>query len=506
MLPQNHLPELCDLAEALCENRLTVQQAERLESLLLAHPALRRRYVLYMQMHAAAECEWGRTTRIPATAPPPSTAFGFLGDLGAKGLDYLSNHLFLFSVLIAMVAAGSLAAWNWESKHHNAQGRVAAQAATLPDSQPASRESKTADLPIARLTRTVDCQWTSPIMTLAVGEELTTGQQLDITSGQAEITFVDEAVVVLSGPSIMRMESGKKARLLIGHAAVKAKTPRAHGFTLVTRTTSVVDLGTEVVVQAGADGHSEVCVTSGAVEVRTGNDAPYHRLEAGQTAQIEPGSAGVVAIIESGDDTAAFKFPTIERPSKDDYADASQHRGTIRVMEGSLPLNSGPISVLLDGRGQSNADAPEESAFFADNEKGRILLDLGQLVRIRKVNTYSWHRYAKSPPGREDEESRAPQRYTLYGSMNDRPPPTAGNLLANGWKVISRVNTDEFFSVPPVQNRPAQQAVSISGTGGGVGHYRFLLWDVLPTHVNAGNRGIPMGQNTFFGEFDVYAE
>jgi hypothetical protein len=199
-------------------------------------------------------------------------------------------------------------------------------------------------------------------------------------------------------------------------------------------------------------------------------------------------------------------FPTIEPPSCTDYADASQHHARISIVEGTLNFDSAPAELLVDGKGQSKADSPHESVFFANNQKGKILLDLGKAVWLRKINSYSWHTFTEVPAEHDRYDTRATQRYNLYGYDGDTPPPPQGDPAANGWTLISRVNTDSFFSVPPAKNRPTQQAVSITGADGGVGRYRFLLWDVQPTHVSPYPPHREQDQNTFFGEFDVFAE
>ena len=68
--------------------------------------------------------------------------------------------------------------------------------------------------------------------------------------------------------------------------------------------------------------------------------------------------------------------------------------------------------------------------------------------------------------------------------------------------VLHRVNSDDFFRVMQPIDRPAQQACSITAARGAVGRYRYLLWAVEPTQsIN------PLYlNNTFYAEFDVYAE
>lgn len=165
---------------------------------------------------------------------------------------------------------------------------------------------------------------------------------------------------------------------------------------------------------------------------------------------------------------------------------------------GALERASGPVGLLLDGRGQSTPDSPGESVFFTRGETGLVLLDLGGAVRVRKVNTYSWHRDAAAPANRV----RATQRYVLYGAAGDRPPPTGGDLAAAGWVPIARVNSDESLGVSSPRLRPPQQAISVTAARGPLGEFRYLLWDVRPTR-SANPR---FEDHAFYGEFDVYAD
>jgi hypothetical protein len=365
--------------------------------------------------------------------------------------------------------------------------------------------------PAAQLVAAKNCRWTHEATAIAIGSQLRPGQKIELAAGEAQIVFARGAVVTVRGASVLNIESDSCARLVVGNVSAKAETERSHGFTLRLPTTSVVDLGTEFHVQAAADGHSRVDVTAGAVEIHDGQTWQSRRLTAGQAAQFEPGERGVFAVIEGGDETPVWRFPTIEPPSDKDYADASQHHAKISVVEGQLDGKySGPVERLLDGHAQVMPDLPEQSVFFKDSETeidGKFLLDLGKAVSVRKINTYSWHGSANhSYPASGLHTSRAPQRYTLYGFAGDNPPPTKGNPAEHGWTRICRVDTDEFFSVPPVINRPAQQAVSISRAAGEVGRYRYLLWVVLPSRTPLVAGDVPWFENTFFGEFDVYAE
>jgi hypothetical protein len=351
--------------------------------------------------------------------------------------------------------------------------------------------------PAARLVA-VDCEWVDRKLALATGALLPAGQKLELASGMVEIVFQCGADVKLQGPAIFEIQSTNSSYLTMGWLSARADTPRAHGFTVHSRTASTVDLGTEFTVMASADGHSQIRVVDGAVDVRFVSGLQSRRLGAGQSLEVEPGTPSVIARIEPGDGTPAFRFPTIEPPSNHDYADASQGHAHISVLRGKAKRDSGPVEVLLDGKGQSRADAPRESFFFHDNTSGMILLDLGRKIPVKKVNTYSWHQHHLIP----GDHLRATQKYYLYGSPHDTPPGADGDLAAAGWTLIAQVDTDEFFGLPRLDVRPAQQAVSITASdGSSIGEYRYLLWDVRPTHWA---HQADHSANTFYGEFDVY--
>jgi hypothetical protein len=347
------------------------------------------------------------------------------------------------------------------------------------------------------------CQWVKATDEPEPGDGLKPGQVAELSAGRAEIVFGCGAVTTLQGPCIFKIESDRSGYLVLGEAHTRAQSPESRGFTLRTRLSRIVDLGTEFLTSVAADGHSYVKVTQGEVMVYLpGEKAPQH-LRLGDSLSLEPGRARVMVRIERGDESPTFRFPTIEPPTDADYADTKQGRARFSVGYGSLhrtmpaARNSGPVGKLNDGRAQSAEDAPNESVFFADNTEGSILLDLGTPVLVEKVNTYSWHKR----PLLKDIRYRAQQSYRLYGSAAAAPPPVTGDPEVSGWTPIARVNTHEFFGVRQLPDRPAQQACSITSQAGPIGRYRFLLWAVEPILL-------PDNQflnHTFYGEFDVFA-
>jgi hypothetical protein len=212
----------------------------------------------------------------------------------------------------------------------------------------------------------------------------------------------------------------------------------------------------------------------------------------------------VLVKIERGDETPAFQFATIEPPSATDYADTRQGRSRIRVAGGRLLLRSiggsAPVDVLIDGRGQQQADAPRDSVFFADNTVGTIILDLGQAIPVAKVNTYTWHQNGAVPENR----LRAVQKFTLYGFVGEAEPPVDDTVGDVGWVRIARVDSDAFFEVDRPIERPAQQGCSITAAHGDLGTYRYLRFDVQPTVSEVHARKPP--HHAFYSEIDVYAD
>ena len=519
-------PDAFDLVHgfvtASLQGELREGEDEDFAQLLQDNADLRHVYVRYLEMTAQmprmlAELEGGgklpdsRAFALPVHQGVASglmgRVLGFLSDVGRTVRGFLVAHATVFSlaaVVLLFGIAGTMIALRIHGGHGSelaARGPEAALGSAQPE-RPGAPASSLFPSPFVARLAAADCEWVDPESALHENAMLVAGQKLELASGQVAIVFGSGAEVNLRGPAIFTIESANSAFLTLGQLSARAATPEAHGFTIHSRTAAAVDLGTEFGVKASEDGHSRIVVATGAVEVQLANGRARRRLGKGEAIEVEPGRPSVIARIEPGDDTPAFRFPTIEPPSNKDYADASQVHARISVLRGIPHADNGPVEVLIDGKGQSNADSPPESFCFENNSSGLILLDLGRKISLKKVNTYSWHRCWNRPI----DHIRATQKYDLYGSPGPALPSEDGDLAGAGWTLIARVNTDEFFGFPRQAARPAQQAVSITTAEGGVlGGYRYLLWDVRPTRADAPGYGREE-HNTFYGEFDVYAE
>lgn len=182
---------------------------------------------------------------------------------------------------------------------------------------------------------------------------------------------------------------------------------------------------------------------------------------------------------------AEFRSARGPGPSRNDAAASA----VFRIAGGERDRNSGALEKLHDGRVPGDEDQPAENFFFASGaEGGRVLVDLGHPVRVGQVNSYSWH-----------SGDRAPQVYTLYASDGTAPgfaaePEAGADPERAGWRRVARVDTR-----PAEGERGGQYGVSVSGAGGAIGTFRYLLFDVSRTESR------DRFGNTFYSEIDVVA-
>jgi hypothetical protein len=178
--------------------------------------------------------------------------------------------------------------------------------------------------------------------------------------------------------------------------------------------------------------------------------------------------------------TPAFKFKNVPSPVKSNAATKAK----FTIIDGQRDQSGAEIAVLNDGKLPTEADEPGSNFFFGQNEKGgRVSVDLGNIIEIKQVNTYSWH-----------PDTRGPQVYKLYasdGSASDfnAKPKQGTDPTTAGWKYIAAVDTSGHGG--------GQFGVSIHDTDSIIGKYRYLLFDILQTEGDD-----PFG-NTFYSEINV---
>jgi len=100
-------------------------------------------------------------------------------------------------------------------------------------------------------------------------------------------------------------------------------------------------------------------------------------------------------------------------------------------------------------------------------------MDLGRVIEIAEIHTYSWH-----------PDTRGPQVYRLWASdgTNSRfnPEPKANiDPAACGWKSIAIVDTRSNDE----DKDGGQFGVSITDASGSLGRFRYLMFDCYVTEV-----------------------
>ncbi len=184
-----------------------------------------------------------------------------------------------------------------------------------------------------------------------------------------------------------------------------------------------------------------------------------------------------------GEAKPGFKFKNVPSPSADDAATQAK----FTIVSGARDDNGAGVEALNDGKLPTEEDQPEQNFFFdAGTDGGRLQVDLGKVIEVKQVNTYSWH-----------PDTRGPQIYKLYVSDGaaegfDAKPGRGVDLEKHGWKLLAKVNTK-----PKSGDGGGQYGVSISDPDGALGKYRYLLFDIVRTE-NDDDFG-----NTFYSEIDV---
>jgi hypothetical protein len=194
--------------------------------------------------------------------------------------------------------------------------------------------------------------------------------------------------------------------------------------------------------------------------------------------------AEVRVVVERNPDGAVFQFKSVPAPSQNDAAGSAM----FTLVDGERDPNGGTLAVLHDGRAPTEEDQPAENFFFqAGTEGGRVAIDLGRVVAVKQVNTYSWH-----------ADTRAPQVYKLYASEGAAAgfvatPHRGTDPTACGWQLVATVDTR-----PKTGAWGGQHGVAVSDSDAGLlGRYRYLLFDLARTEDRD-----PFG-NTFYSEIDV---
>lgn len=249
--------ELCALCDRLCDGSITAEERQRIETLVLSDPALRRLYVEQMHLHAQLHQQGARLS----DAPLPAI-------LSAVSPTEASPRILMPS---PTTWRGTARLWN-------------AAAALLLLSVGAWWLATRPDEHLAVLQEAQNARWGDSTLPTAPGSSLAVGR-LHLLEGLARIRFKHGAEVTIEGPTELELVSAQTCRLQSG-SVVAHVPPPAKGFTVLTSQVTLIDHGTDFGIRSDKDGRASVHVMQGEVELRHRNGGPALRLLTDQMAAV----------------------------------------------------------------------------------------------------------------------------------------------------------------------------------------------------------------------------
>lgn len=274
------------LASALVDGTCTTAEQAELEALLLAHPEARDRFRTFM--HAESILAWkfsapGHERPEAPERPGDRESPAVPADRRVRWPAGIAGKLVAAA---ATVAAVVFMGWGF----------------MRPPPRPAAPEAAAPAIVVAtpimaKVDGINDAKWANGVH-VAVGEAVPRGP-LRLVSGQAQITFASGAIVTLHAPAELEVLSAE--RVFLRHGRITPFVPpEAHGFTVVSPSGEVVDLGTEFTVGVDATGRTDVFVIDGEVDVANGHARPQGdrplRMTQGYGSRLAAGDAKPVTI------------------------------------------------------------------------------------------------------------------------------------------------------------------------------------------------------------------
>ena len=233
----------------------TEEDRAALETTLRSDAALRREYSAQMRLHALLLWRSGKMESLPGTQHAEENR---VVEFATPRISH--PHRWLAMAAALAVLCGVAALWHWKTAP--AQG----DALAIEDAE--------------------NALWSDGIAVRA-GEKVRRGA-LDLAEGRVSFRTAAGAMVNVTAPARLLVIHPMLVRVLAGR--VTADVPeRAHGFTIETTQARIVDLGTRFGVEAVADGHTDVVVFEGMVDVTPEGEPDAKRLVQGEGVRLEKG-------------------------------------------------------------------------------------------------------------------------------------------------------------------------------------------------------------------------
>lgn len=239
------------LASALVDGVLSADGQADLERRLLADPAARDAFRGFMRAESILAWELaGGDASVPQSQPAPVC--------GSRFSLPMSIPLRVACGLIAALVIVALPTWLLSRREPARQ--------VIRVVMPAGEQ-------VATLTDDDHALWDGEPFD-GQGNHVATGP-LRLAEGSAQITFASGAIVAVHAPTEIEILSADRIFLRSGRITPYVP-PSAHGFTVVSPSGEIVDLGTEFTVGVDAAGQTDVFVIDGEVDVASGHARVQH--------------------------------------------------------------------------------------------------------------------------------------------------------------------------------------------------------------------------------------
>ncbi|MFN4258745.1 MAG: DNRLRE domain-containing protein [Gemmataceae bacterium] len=378
---RNELQALC---EAILEDRLSADQRQRLEELVLHDAEARRCYVEYLHQHAAL-C-WSIGDAALLNAEPNGNM------VEADWPFVLPLRRPVRSWRWSLLAAGLVAA-----------GLLLAVGAWWGD----QRAQPLSAVPVATLASGKSCKWEAGSLPTESGARLTAGR-LRLAEGLARIVFDSGAEITLEAPADFEVVSAQRCILHDGRLVAKVP-PSAHGFLVDTPRAVLKDLGTEFGVSVRDADTADVQVFDGVVDVEHRDLKRTERMETGRKLRFAPNEVVELDPQQEGQPSK----PQVSRVSDADARvvdiSTAAGRGKDAYVQPLFPIKGHTDTLLMVKH------SPDAKSDY--NRKAYIGIDLSSVARYQIVDAQLTLAFTPTELGFASEVPDA--TFSVYGLTDE---------------------------------------------------------------------------------------
>jgi ferric-dicitrate binding protein FerR (iron transport regulator) len=363
--------DLHHLCEAVVEDRLTAEQLQRLEQLVMERPEARRFYVEYMHQHACLH--W---TGAAAHQPEAQAREDQQPSLALRAGRKQSRRRWWAAAFLAASVVLALAVWLM---------------------RPASAH-------VATLISARSCKWDGGTLPTEVGAQLGRGR-LRLAEGIAGIRFSDGAEVTLEAPADLELVSPQRCILHSGRLVAHVPTP-AIGFVVDTPTAVLKDLGTEFGVNVRDDRTADVQVFNGIVDVQHRASGQTERLLTGRNRRFA--TENVTDFDPQAEPAAGGSSPPLAEGARRIHISTAMGRGKDAYVQPLFPSEHSSDILLLVKNTKRTSDY---------NRKAYVAFDLAPATGTKVIEAQLSFTFTPTGMGYASEVPDA--TFAVYGLTDE---------------------------------------------------------------------------------------